>query len=206
MQMPNRYVPNHGVKRRRVPVGYAVIIALVLSGAAVLSTSRAAFTDTTSNEGNEFAAGDVILNDDDGITGVMFNVDDMAPGDSVTNCIEVSYEGSIDPGLVKLYSGLYVDGGDLDDNLDVVIQEGDGGVFDDCSGFTSTANIFNNTLTNFDTRTTYGTGVGTWDPGVGSVTPVVKSYRIAVTMNSLTPNAVQGDTVTGLEFVWEVQS
>ena len=55
----------------------------------------AAFVDTTDNATNTFSAGDVVLDDDDAGS-VLFNVANMAPGDSRTRCIAVSYTGFAD--------------------------------------------------------------------------------------------------------------
>ncbi len=202
-----RYEPQHSVKRRRIPVAYAVIIAFVLSGVAVLSTSRAAFTDTTDNSGNSVATGNVELADDD--SGVAaFAVTDMAPGDSVTRCIKVTYQGSIaDPDLVKMYSGGYTDSGTLGDELLVTIDQGSatsGGDFTDCTGFDRQRRLYNDVLSGFDAAATdYATGLGNWNP---SATPESRVYRIKVELPATATDAVQDSSVTDLAFVWEVQS
>lgn len=184
----------------------AFALSLLLVGFLVVTGSRAAFTDTTDNTGNAFAAGDLELVDDDGGATALFSVANMVPGDSVTDCIEVTYQGSIaNPAAVKLYSGGYTDSGDFADYLNVTIDEGSGGTFGDCSGF-----LFENTiepvgtLAAFDAaHTDYTDGAGAWDP-VG--TPESKSYRFTVELDAATPDAEQGEAVTALAFTWEVQS
>ena len=52
-----------------------------------------AFSSTTSNPNNEFAAGTVAISDNDSNT-AMYNVANQKPGDSVTRCIRVTYTGS----------------------------------------------------------------------------------------------------------------
>jgi hypothetical protein len=42
-----------------------------------------------------------------------------------------------------------------------------------------------------------------WDP---SGTPQSKTYQVTVELDAATPNAEQGESVTALTFVWEVQS
>jgi hypothetical protein len=204
MQLQQRYAPEHGAKRRKVPIGYAVVIALVLSGAAVLSTSRAAFTDTTDNSGNSFATGSVELVDDDA-EAAAFTVTNLTPGDSVTRCIEVTYQGSIaDPRRIKLYSGGYTDSGTLGEELNLRVRQGNGGTFATCAGFTSTGNVYNGTLSNFDaTRTDYSNGAGNWNP---SNTPVTRVFEIRLRLPNGATNAVQASSVTDLDFIWEVQS
>jgi predicted ribosomally synthesized peptide with SipW-like signal peptide len=180
-------------------------LSLVLVGFLVITGSRAAFTDTTDNTGNAFAAGTVELVDDDSAV-AMFSVSGMAPGDSVTDCIVVTYQGTIaDPDAVKLYSGGYTDSGDFGDYLNLTIEEGSGGAFGNCGTFAVENPIeTGGTLAAFDTaHTNYGNGAGVWDP---TGTPQSKTYQFTVELDAATPNAEQGESVTALAFTWEVQS
>jgi predicted ribosomally synthesized peptide with SipW-like signal peptide len=182
-----------------------VLLASLLVGSLVITASRAAFTDTTDNTGNSFTAGDVDLVDDDSGS-VMFNVSNMVPADSVTDCIVVTYQGSVvDPSAVKLYSGGYTDSGDFADYLNLTVEEGSGGSFGDCTLFSLENTIESGgTVTAFDTtHTDYASGAGVWDP---SGTPQSKTYRITVELDAATPNAEQGESVTALTFTWEVQN
>jgi predicted ribosomally synthesized peptide with SipW-like signal peptide len=181
------------------------LLSSLLVGFLVITGSRAAFTDTTDNTGNSFTAGDVDLVDDDSGS-VMFNVSNMEPADSVTDCILVTYQGSIvDPSAVKLYSGGYTDSGDFADYLNLIVEEGSGGSFGDCTLFSLENTIESGgTVTDFDTtHTDYASGAGVWDP---SGTPQSKTYRITVELDAATPNAEQGESVTALTFTWEVQN
>jgi hypothetical protein len=203
-----RYEAKHTKKRRRIPVGYAMIIALVLSGVAVLSTSRAAFTDTTTNDANYVKAGSVSLDDNGQPSGVLFEIDNMAPGDTVTRCIEVEYTGSLNPGQVKLYSGGYTEvGGQLDDELDVRVRRGaaTGDPFGDCTNYVNGNGVFtNNSLSTFGTtHTDYASGAGNWDPAAALDAQV---YEIRVQLPAGADDVAQGDEVNALQFVWEVQS
>jgi len=130
----------------------------------------------------------------------------MEPGESVTDCIVVTYQGSVpDPSTVVVYSGGYTDSGDFDAYLNLTIEEGTGGSFGDCTGFTLENSIESGgTLSDFDTtHTSYATGAGVWDP---SGTPESKTYRITVELDAAAPNAEQGESVTALIFTWEVQN
>ena len=179
--------------------------SVLLVSFIVVSASRAAFTDTTGNTGNVLASGTVDLVDDDSGS-VLFNVTGMVPGDTSVNCIEVTYQGTTtNPGAVKIYSGGYTDSGDFADHLNITIEEGTGGSFGNCTGFTSQNTIENGgTLTNFDTsHTSYVSGAGVWDP---SGTPESKTYRITFELDPATPDAEQGESVSALTFTWEVQS
>ena len=72
----------------------AVVLGLLASGAVVLTASQAAFSDTTSNSSSSFSTGNVDLVDDDSGSAA-FTVTNMVPGQSVTRCILVTYQGSI---------------------------------------------------------------------------------------------------------------
>ena len=183
----------------------ALPISLVVVSVLVVSSSVAAFTSSTSNTGNSFSAGTVDLVDDD-LAAVLFSVADMVPGTSSTDCITVTYQGSVaDPAGVKVYSGGYADSGDYDTYLNLTIEEGSGGSFGDCTGFSSENTIESaGTLSDFDTaHTNYATGAGVWDP---ASTPVSKTYRITVELDAAAPDAEQGESVTAMTFTWEVQS
>ncbi len=205
MQSNSLAFNGHQTKRRSwFAIGVATLASFLLVSFLVVGTSRAVFSDTTDNTGNSLSAGTVTLTDDDSGS-VLFNVT-MLPGDTVQNCIVVTYGGSVsDPGAVRIYSSGYVDSGNFGDFLDIVVEEGNGGAYNDCSTF----NLENTIeplggLTTWDaTHTNYANGAGVWDP---SGTPESKTYRITMVLDPTTPNAEQGESVTALAFTWEVQS
>ncbi len=183
----------------------AVVVSLLAVSALVVDSSIAAFTASTSNTGNSFSTGTVDLVDDD-LGAVMFTASGLVPGQSVQDCIVVTYQGTVtDPAGVKVYSGGFTDSGDLATYLNLTIEEGSGGTFGDCTGFATGATIESgSTLAGFDgTAVDYSTGVGTWDP---SGTPESKTYRITVQLDPSAPDAEQGESVSAMTFAWEVQS
>ena len=178
-------------------VGVSMLAVLFVS-VLIVAGSKAAFSDTTANTGNTWLAGTVILTDDD--TGsAKFVVSDMAPLDTVTNCTVATYSGSLLPSNVNLYG---VSGGTgLDAYLDLTVEEGSGGVFADCTGFTPTSTIFTGTLTSFAaTHTNFATGAGAWNPAAN---PESRTYRFTVTLQD--NNAAQGLNATAT-FTWEAQA
>ena len=182
-----------------------VMLALVAASLLVLNSSRAAFSDTADSTGNSLAAGTVDLVDDD-VGMAMFTVPNMAPGDSVTKCITVTYSGSIaNPAAVRVYSGNYTDSAALADFLILTIEEGTGGSFVDCSGFILENTIESgSTLATFDTtHTDYASGARVWDP---SSTPESKTYRVTFELDLATPDSEEGASVTALAITWEVLS
>lgn len=205
MSSSNRTTQQAGLRRGQALLVLALVGSMVVVGFQITVRSVAAFSATTTNAGNSFAAGTVALTDDDSAS-ALFSVSGMSPGDSVVDCIVVTYNGTIaDPGAVRIYNGGFTDSGDFADYLNVTIEEGTGGAFGSCGAFSSVATIeTGGTLTDFATNhTNYATGAGTWDP---SSTPVSVTYRITVALDGSTPNAEMGQSVTALAFTWEVQS
>ena len=188
--------------RARKVLGSLVVIGLVGTVAGLGAYS--AFTSTTTNPGNSFASGTVSIADNDA-GAAMYSVSNQKPGDSVTQCIKVTYTGSVDAD-VKLYTPSSV--GSLGQYLDVQVRPGTGSpTFPGCTGFTpDAADIYNDTLANFPAS--YATGI--LDAGPGSNTKWVGSdavvYRFTVTLRSSAPDAAQGLTSGSHAFTWEARS
>jgi hypothetical protein len=193
------------------------VAGLLAAGLLVWQGSYAAFSATTTNAANNWAAGSVSLINDSGAA--MFtttavtpagatDAKTLKPGDVRINCIKVTNNGTL-AGPVKLYvpTGTYSQTNALGDNLTVTVEEGTGTAttaFGNCLGFTSTATIVpGSTLTALAAAsTTYGTGVGS--AGALAVNGV-RYYRFTTTVNSLAPNTVQSGTATAT-FQWEIQA
>jgi predicted ribosomally synthesized peptide with SipW-like signal peptide len=181
------------------------VASLIAVSSVVVTTSDAAFTDTTESSGNSFSTGTVELVDDD-LDAAMFSVGNLLRGQSVSDCIVVTYQGTVnDPSGVNVYSGGYTDSGDLATYLNLTIEEGSGGTFGDCTGFTPENTIESGgTLSNFDTtRVDYASGVGVWDP---ASTPESKTYRVTVALDAALPDTQQDQSVTEMTITWEIQS
>jgi hypothetical protein len=174
----------------------AMLASLGFVSVLVMTSSRAAFVDTTDNTSNQFQAGTVVLNDDDGGVTRLFNLTNMAPTVVRENCIRVDYTGSL-ASNVRLYGS---SSGSLGQYLDVTIDVGTGGSFGNCSGFTG-SNIYTGTLSDFAaTRTNYTNGLQGWN---GATNPSNRVYRIRVTLQD--DNAAQGLSATA-DFTWEAQN
>ncbi len=189
---------------RNLLVTAGLAAGAVAASAAVVHTSSAAFTATTDNAADSWTAGTLGLTDDDSAA-KMFDVGGLVPGQVTTKCINVTYTGTasaVNP--IKLYSALNSQTLNTADYLKVKVEQGSGGSFGDCTGFTSNATIINNeTLTAMTTNhTNYATGAGTFVP---ASSPSSVSYRFTVTLDPTTPNSVQGGTANAT-FTWEIQS
>ena len=191
-------IKNDGSRKRPGWKVGVLAATVLLTTALILTASFAAFSDTTDNSGNTWSAGTVVLTDDDAGS-AMFIVSDMAPLATVTECIVVTYSGSLLPADVNLYG---VSGGTgLDVYLDVTVEEGSGGIFGNCAGFTPTSTIFTGTLTSFAaTHTNFATGAGAWNPAAN---PESRTYRFTVTLQD--NNLAQGLNATAT-FTWEAQA
>ena len=180
----------------RVGVSMAAVL-LVL--ALVVAASMSAFSATTDNPGNNWAAGTVVITDDDGGVSAMFNATNMKPGDSVTNCIVVTYSGSLVPANVRLYAAS--GGTGLDTYLDLTVDEGSGAAFGNCTGFVLGTTPFTGTLASFvAAHTNFTNGIAGWSPAAN---PESKTYRFTLTLQD--NNLAQGLNATGT-FTWEAQN
>jgi hypothetical protein len=186
---------------KKLVAGAAVPLAVVASGGLVWQSSYSAFSATTTNPTNNWAAGSVALSDDDSNT-AMFNASNLKPGATGSKCIVVTSSGSL-ASNVKLYGTAYATTKGLADNLNLQVEEGTGGSFSNCTGFTASSTIFNGTATAFGTtKTDYASGVGSWAPAGGTAT---KTYRVTYTLSASTPDSAQGGTAA-LGFTWESQN
>ena len=192
-----------------------VLLAVLLASFSILTTSRAAFTATTDNNGNDFGAGTVSIVDDD-TTLVMFNVSGMAPGDVVVNCIQVTYTGSLDTAGVRLYTANQgtTTVTNLAPQLNVTIEEGTGAAFvatelgggeGDCTGFVAGSTLISAVAmdTVAATYVDFASGVSAWAPLGGSSD--ARAYRVTVELDPAATDAFQGMDAQ-IDFVWEAQS
>jgi predicted ribosomally synthesized peptide with SipW-like signal peptide len=186
------------------------IIVLGLLGVVGGYGTWAAFSSTTANAGNAFAAGNVTLADDD--SGVaMLSLSNAKPTDSDTGCIVVTFTGSL-ASTVRLYGT--TTGTGLDAYLDLTVTRGSiaSPSFDSCSGFSADATnyvgagagvIYNGTLQAF--ADDYAGGLV--DPTSGSpeswTNGEAHAYKFVVTVQD--NNSAQGKNATQA-FTWEARN
>lgn len=190
---------NDRQKRGRKLLLTLLIVGVIGSIAGIGTFS--AFSDTTSNDNNSFAAGTVYITDDDA-GAALYSVTNQAPLDSVTNCINVTYLGTLDAD-VHFYASL--SGGALEPYVDVLVEEGTGATaFGDCTGFTPAGTVYTGTLAGMPTSWASGPATGgTWAQND------THSYRFTVTLqDDPAANGGSGGSLsTGLHsFIWEAQN
>lgn len=177
--------------------------AALAASAAILLTlqaTNAAFSAQTANNGNSFSAGTVTLSDDDAGT-ALFTAPNLAPGDSVIGCIEVTYSGSLDAD-VRLF-GSIAGGTGLEAYLDLEIERGTG----TCAAFGTATTVWS-AISDGDlggfvaAHTGFASGADTWAPGGGAPDDTVP-YRFTVSLQD--DAGAQGKSAT-VEFTWEAQN
>jgi hypothetical protein len=186
---------------KKLVAGAAVPLAVLASGALVWQSSYSAFSATTSNPTNNWSAGSVALADDDSNT-AMFNATNLKPGATGSKCIVVTSSGTL-ASSVKLYATSYSTTKSLADSLNLKVEEGTGGSFSNCTGFSAGSTVYDGTASAFGTgKTDFSTGVGTWSPSGGNAT---KTYKVTYTLSANTPDSAQGGTAA-VGFTWESQN
>jgi predicted ribosomally synthesized peptide with SipW-like signal peptide len=182
----------------------ASILVVGCVGLVAGAGTFAAFSATSANSGNTFAAGTVEISDNDAGSS-MYSVTNRIPGNSVATCIRVTYSGSL-AANVKLYSLSSVD--TVDQYLNLTVEKGSmptGTTFPNCTGFSSESTIFSGTVNGLKTSNgSYATGIAA-NPGAQSGWNQSDTlvYRFTVTLqNSL---AAQGLTST-TAFTWEARN
>ncbi len=182
----------------------ALVVAIMGSLAAY--GVLAAFSATTANSGNSFAAGTVAIGDND--TGAaLYSVSGGKPGDSVTSCIRVTYTGSLDAD-VKLYTADAI--GAIGPYVNLTIDAGSSGAgFPSCAGFTPDAGgpLFSGTLASFAaTHSSWANGLVD-NPGTVAtkwVTSDAVVYRFVVTLQD--NNSAAGQSSGSHAFTWEARN
>ena len=183
-------LPTEDTRRRNVAIAaVAAVTALALVFFMISSVTGAAWTDTTRNDGNSWATGEVSLtDDDDGVA--MFSVTGMVPGDEVDNSITVTNESSV-PLDVRLYGETLADTDELAQHLNLKVGTTEGG-----------AEVYTGTLAGFAAaHTDFASGTTDIDMAAdGSQT-----YYFWVQLDPATPSSFQSASA-GIDFVWEGQT
>lgn len=189
-------------RNRRALKAAAIPAALVASALVVWQGSYAAFSATTNNAANAWAAGKVLLVDDDA-GAAAFSVTGIKPGSTGAKCITVTSNGTL-PGSVKMYLANVATTNALSGQLNLQVEEGTGGSFGTCTGFTPTSTVMNTNLAAAATaNTSFATGVGAF--ALAGTVGENRTYRITWTLSAAAPSTVMSGTAAA-DFVWEAQN
>jgi hypothetical protein len=179
-------------------------LGLLLSGVLVWQGSYAAFLATTSNSGNKWTAGTVALTNDSAGQ-PMFQETNIKPGDTGSHCIQITSTSTV-ASVVKLYASVSENpGNDIGPYINLTIEEGTGGTFASCAGFTASSTAYTGNVEDFEnTRTNYANGVGPW--ALDNTPPNTLSFRFAWTFSASAPASTQGGSSDDVTFIWEAQT
>jgi hypothetical protein len=133
---------------------WSTLIVAVLGGLAAFG-AFSAFSDTTSNDNNQFATGSVAIGDN--ATSPLYDVQDATPGQSSTDhCLKVTYTGSL-PASVRLYRSGFTGATtpSLSPFITLVVTKGTG-TQENCGDFSGATTVYNGLLSNFATDWTGG--------------------------------------------------
>ncbi|MFK0040582.1 hypothetical protein ACIQTW_12140 [Paenarthrobacter sp. NPDC090517] len=193
---------------RKIAMFTAGPLAVLVAGAMVWQGSQAAFTATTRNSGNSWSTGNVVLTDDD-LGAAAFTVENIVPGQTGQKCIVVTSQSNV-PGEVRAYTQNLIAARGMEDRIFFDLEQGTGGSFNDCTGFTPTANqvpeLPLSTLASVNRD--FATGGAPWTTAgtPGETQSYRGTWRFDTTgMSQDAINALQGARV-GIDLVWELQS
>lgn len=181
------------------------LMVIGVTGSIAGFGTYSAFSSTTTNSGNRFAAGTVQLGDND-LGSPIYNVTNQKPNADTVKCIQVTYSGSLDAD-VKLYTTTTTIPASAA-NLSLTIHKGTstgGSGFPDCGTFTAQGGaIYSGSLYDFQqNKSSFANGVSVY-PGSQTAwqTGDALVYRFTVSAND---NASGVDS--GLhQFTWEAQN
>ncbi|SEE85158.1 hypothetical protein SAMN04489740_2785 [Arthrobacter alpinus] len=193
---------------RKIAMFAAAPVAVMIAGGMVWQGSQAAFTASTRNSGSSWSTGNVTLSDDD-LGAAAFTVENIVPGQTGQKCIVVTSQSNV-PGVVKPYTQNLISAKGLENRIFFDLEQGTGGSFNDCTGFTPTSNnVPEMTIAALSTTTqNFATGGSPWATAgtPGETRSYRGTWRFDTTgMSQEEINALQGARV-GLDLVWELQS
>ena len=194
-----------GRRLHRKLLGSLIVLGLVGVVAGVGTWS--AFTATTANSGNTFAAGTVAIGDNDA-NGQLFSMSGMKPGSTSSGCIQVTYTGSL-AANVKLYGT--TTGSGLDPYITLTVTRGtiSSGSFSSCTNFTADSTdylgsgagvVYSGTLQGYADDYTGGILDAPGGNTESWTTSETHAYRFDVTLQDT--DSAQGKTANQV-FTWE---
>src|SRR4051794_36011982 len=180
------------------------LVILGVAGAVAGIGTFSAFTSTTTNSGDTYAAGSVQITQHTGAT-TLYTGSNKKPGDSTVACVRLTYAASLGA-AVKLYSSTITNG----TLFHLKVERGSGMTTLDntmsCAGFTASSTAFD---ANLDTMaTTYAAGVDGKAAGAAWAQNDAVDYRFTISVNDdTTPNAHTSAMGTGTHsFTWEARN
>lgn len=179
-------------RARHVSLAAAACL-LLIAGVAAAATIATLRSDAPAAPRIVADGATLALGDDDGGS-ALFTLPAAKPGESVTRCIRITYDGS--PGQAVRLSAVAAGPGTLAPHLDLDVDVGTGGSFADCAGFSGTR-IFSGTLADLQANhADYDHGLTGFVPSAAEPS---KTFRLTTRVHDT--NAAQGQTA-GVTFAW----
>jgi hypothetical protein len=167
----------------------------------VMGSSRALFTNPTSNDANAFTSGNVVLVNEDALTdggsptfdesgAAIFSIPAMVPTDTDTVCFEVIYQGSVSADILLDSVAFTLNENSIGDEMNLTIDR-----YTDAGCSLGVAAVASGTLATPVISET------AWQPAVPG-TPESRWYEITVEFDVAAPNSTQDSTISDVEFEW----
>ena len=174
----------------------AVAVTLLMVSFLVLTRSNSALGSGVAAT-SRITAGAVELTDDDGDE-TLFDLPSLRPGETITNCIQVTYHGGVFNEPVGLR---FRGGGPLAADLETTIDMGKGGGFDSCDGFRASETLYRGTLA--DLHDAHGSSDPALETFTVERTPDTRTFRITFGLDEASESS---GLAANTEFLWTVGS
>lgn len=162
-----------------------VPLATLLAAGAIAVGSGASFTSQTTNSGNSYTAGKLAQSND--VSGALFNLDNLKPGDVITKDVTITNSGSL-PAAMAL-SGTASNGFAHKNYLTLTVTDGGKAIV----AKTALADLAKVALPSNSTATA---PVPAWEP------KEQHTYSFSVALDKAADNTDQGKTATA-SFTWD---
>ena len=180
---------------------WSLVVIAALGGVAAFGVFSA-FSDTTTNTGNQFAAGTVAIGNN--ATSPLYDVSNAKPGVASTDhCIKITYSGSL-AATVKVYRSSL--SGSLGPYLNLTVTKGTGDQ-ENCSDFTPAATgsgVYSGTLSAF--ATDWSTGLALTNASGSSAWSNTNAVTYKFSAQVADDNAAKGLSTGTHTFTWEAQN
>jgi hypothetical protein len=190
-------------KKRKLLFTFLIVGVL---GSITAYGTWSAFTATTTNSGNSYAAGTVAIQDDSGLSTALFNVSNQAPGVPTAKCIRIKYTGSLGSTVHA-----YIPSASNGSSFQIQVERGSGlsdlSTRGSCTGFSASSTAFATAdLSTFPTAYTGGLAGKASDAAWAQNDAV--DYRFTLTVkDDTTANAHTSATSTGaFAITWEARN
>jgi len=181
---------------------WSTLIVAVLGGLAAFG-AFSAFSDTTSNNNNQFATGSVAIGNN--AVSPLYSVSNATPGQTSTDhCIKISYTGSL-PATVKVYRSAFSGGStpNLSSHITLTVTRGTGDQ-ENCGDFSGSTNVYSGLLSAFATDWTGGLGLN--DQGGNAVWNNTDAVTYKFSAQVADDPAAEGLSTGTHSFTWEARN